>query len=329
MNLKKITLRPALLLAALLYCLPAEAARPEPANALLVVPSGQVVFNPKFQEFMDARGARLLEFFQPNVFIGYIPQGIEKDLERTFGAQVYRGKIDDWSSFARYGERAVLGVNSWNKRFVEAPPEAPLVVSSRVQKAGKKGDSFLFTWNQVMKAASYRLQISSSPDFSYPLLDTLVARNSYRLVPAFWRDGVYYWRVAGLMRLNSGETRDGAFSKPAPFAVSNGARPRGARLGKPPVPPRAAVKDRPLSWASPVAFKYYRLQISDAADFSSPLVDVFTDTCTYRLYGLGFSPMTPYYMRVMGSDGVSAGDWSGPSEFTLEPLESEEAGKNR
>lgn len=329
MDLKRLLVSPAALLAALLYCVPAFAAKPEPANALLVVPSGQVVFNPRFQEFMDANGARLLEFFQPNVFIGYIPGGIEKDLEATFGARVYRGKIDDWSSFAKYGDRAVLGVNSWNKRFVEDPPEAPLVVSSKVQKTGSKGDSFLFTWNQVMKASSYRIQISSSQNFSSPLLDSLVARNSYRLVPAFWRDGVYYWRVSGLLRLNTGEIRDGVFSKPTPFAVSNGPRPGGARLGKPPVAPRAAVKDRPLSWASPVAFKYYRLQISEAPDLSDPLVDVFTDTCTYKLYGLGFSPMTPYYMRVMGSDGVSAGDWSGVSEFTLEPLETEEAGRNR
>lgn len=329
MNMKTLSLCQAALLAVFFCCAPAAAARPEPANALLVVPSGQVVFNPKFQEFMDANGARLLEFFQPNVFIGYIPNGIERDLESAFGAQVYRGKIDDWSAFAKYGDRAVLGVNSWNKRFVEDPPEAPLVVSSKVQKAGKKGDSFLFLWNQVMKASSYRIQISSSPDFSNLLVESLVARNSYRLVPAFWRDGVYYWRVAGILRLNTGETRDGAFSKPTPFAVSIGARAGAARLAKPPVAPRAAVKDRPLSWASPVAFKYYRVQISDASDFSSPLVDAFTDTCTYRLYGLGFSPMTPYYLRVMGSDGVAVGDWSGTSEFMLEPLATEEAGKNR
>jgi len=328
MNLRKLLLCP-VALAAFLYCAPVFAAKPEPANALLVVPSGQVVFNPRFQEFMDAKGARLMEFFQPNVFIGYIPMGIEKDLQTAFGAEIYRGKVDDWSSFARYGDRAVLGVNSWNKRFVEDPPEAPLVISSRVQKSGSKGDSVIFSWNQVMKATSYRLQISSSADFAFPQLDTMVAKNVYRLVPAFWRDGIYYWRAAGQMRLNNGDIREGAFSKPTPFAVSNGAPRGGARLGKPAVPVRTAVKYHPLSWPSPVAFKYYRLQISDAQDFSSPLVDVFTDTCSYRLSGLGLSPMTPYYMRVMGSDGVSAGDWSGLSEFTLEPLESEEAGRYR
>jgi hypothetical protein len=328
MNLKRTVLAAATL-AALLPCLPVRAARPEPANALLVVPSGQVVFNPKFQEFMDAKGARLLEFFQPNVFIGYIPKGMEGELESAFGAQVYREKVDDWSSFAKYGERAVLGVNTWNKRFVDDPPAAPLVISSKVQKAGRKGDSFLFSWNEVMKASAYRLQISSSQEFSSVLLDTLVARNSYRFVPALWTDGVYYWRVAGLLRLNTGETRDGAFSKATPFAVSGRMLNRGARLPSPPVPKIASLKYKPLSWASPVAFKYYRLQISDQPDLSAPLVDVFTDTCSYRLYGLNFSPMTPYYMRVRGSDGAAAGDWSTVSQFTLEPLESEEAGRNR
>lgn len=321
-------LLPAAALAALL-CAPAAAARPEPANALLVVPSGQVVFNPRFQEYMDANGARLLEYFQPNVFIGYIPKGIEGELERAFGAKVHREKIDDWSAFAKFGERAVLGVNTWNKRFVDDPPEAPLVISSKVQKAGRKGDSFLFTWNNVMKANSYRIQISSTQDFSRVLVESQVARPVYRLVPAFWADGVYYWRAAGVLRLNTGEQREGAFSKPTPFAVSNGPRRGGAALPKPPVPERTAVKYKPLSWASRLAFKYYRLQISDQPDFSSPLVDVFTDTCTYKLYGLDFSPMTPYYLRVKGSDGISVGDWSKSSEFTLEPLESEEAGRNR
>jgi len=308
------------LLAAVFFAAPA-AGRDEPANALLVVPSGNTAYDNKFQDFMDKHGAKLLEYYQPNVFVGYIPQALDSDLGTLFNAQVYRGKVEDWSSFARYGDRAVYAVNNWNKRFVEDPPEAPLVVSSMVQRAGKKGDSLNFTWNAVMKATSYRLEISSCQDFSEPQLDTVLAGNSYRLVPAFWADGVYYWRVAGLLRLNTGQLREGAFSAVYTFAVSNSGAAAAAKLQAPPLPPKTTVKGRPLSWASPVAFKYYRLQIADSNDFTAPLVDVFTDTCTYRLSGLGLNIWTPYFMRVKGSDGAAAGDWSEVSALMLEPAE--------
>jgi len=316
--LKKIVyLCTAAALAAALACTPALAADEALANALLVVPS-ETVFNKKFQDFLDKNGAKLLHSHPPSVFIGHIPQELDRQLKEKFGAQVYRERVDDEDSFARYGENAVFAVNAWNKRFVEDPPEAPLVVSTRVQKAGRKGDALKLAWNDVMKATGYRLQISAEDTFEKVLLDTVVARNSYRLVPAFWTDGVYYWRVAGILTLNTGEAREGAFSEPYSFAVSKPSRAPGAKLAAPPMANKTRVKGKPLSWASPVAFKYYRLQLSDKPDFTAPLLDVFTDTCTFKLSGLPVQRNTPYYMRVMGSDGAAAGDWSAVSEVVVE-----------
>ena len=127
------------LFAFLVFLSPARAADESPANALLVVPSERTVFDRKFQDFLEKNGAKLLHSHPPSVFIGYIPRELDKQLAEKFGAIVYRDKVDDWSSFARYGENAVFAVNAWNKRFVEDPPEAPLVVSSKVQQVGRKG----------------------------------------------------------------------------------------------------------------------------------------------------------------------------------------------
>lgn len=316
-------------LTVLFFCRGAAAQDGKQVNALLVIPSAQTAFDGKFQSFLDKKGAKLLQSYPPSVFVGYIPRALDAELAEKYGARVYRDRVEDWSSFARYGEKAVFAVNAWNKRFVEDPPEAPLVVSSRVRRAGKKGDTLDLTWNAVMKAVSYRLQIGPDPEFTAPQLDTMLARNSYRVVPSFWKDGVYYWRVAGRLRLNSGELRDGPFSEAYSFAVSNPARPRGAKLPAPPLPGRIGVTDRPLSWASAVAFKYYRLQISESGDFGAPLLDVFTDTCSYKLAGLGLLPQTPYYMRVMGSDGAASGGWSGISELSLEPQRRVTDSRNR
>ena len=301
------------------FCAPARAADGSRANALLVVPSDRTAFDKKFQNFLVANGAKLLHSHPPSVFIGYIPRELDKELKDKFGALVYRDRVDDWSSFARYGESAVFAVNAWNKRFVEDPPEAPLVVSTKVQRAGSKGDALRLTWNEVMKANAYRLQISPEQDFGVVILDTVLARNDYRLVPAFWKDGVYYWRVAGILTLNTGETKEGVFSGTYSFAVSKPARAPGPKLGAPPLPAKSRFKGRPLSWASPVAFKYYRMQLSESADFETPVLDVFTDTCTYKLSGLPIKRNTPYYMRVMGSDGAIPGEWSGVSEVVIEP----------
>lgn len=315
---KQLTAVTAALFALFVFLSQARAAEESPANALLVVPSERTVYDRKFQDFLEKNGAKLLHSHPPSVFVGFIPRELDKQLSEKFGALVYRDKVDDWSSFARYGENAVFAVNAWNKRFVEDPPEAPLVVSSKVQQVGRKGDALKLTWNEVMKATAYRLQVSADEAFDSIGLETVVARNSYSLVPAFWKDGVYYWRVAGIMTLNTGETKEGAFSDVYSFAISKPSRAAGPKLAPPPVQAKSRVKGKPLSWASPVSFKYYHLQLSETADFEAPLLDVFTDTCTYKLSGLPVKRDTPYYMRVMGSDGAAAGSWSEVGEVIVE-----------
>lgn len=296
---------------------PAPAAE-QPVNALLLVPSSSMAFDAKFQDFLNKSGARLLQSYPPSVFIGYIPGSLDKELAKTYGATVYRTKVDDWSSFARYGEKAVLAVNTWNKRFVDDPPVAPLIVSSRVRRAGRKSAGINLTWNEMMKAVSYRLQISPDEEFSSVQLDTLLNRNSYRIFPAFWEEGVYYWRVSGLMALNNGETKESEFSRPDSFAVSRPPRPpSSARPDAPALPPEAKFAGPAIRWES--TGKYYRLQLSLTEDFSAPLADVFTDTCSYKVAGLPVTAGVDYYMRVLPSDGWVSGPWSPASMITMEP----------
>ncbi len=289
----------------------------QPANALLVVPS-ETAFNKGFQDFLDKNGAKLLHSYPPSVFIGFIPQTLDERLRSRFGAEVYRERVDDWASFAAYGENAVFAVNTWNKRFVEDPPEAPLVVSARVQKAGRKGAGIKLVWNDVMKATSYRLQISRDPEFSSVELETMVARNRYDVQPFFLPDGVYYWRVAGVMTLNTGAVSEGPFSEAYSFAVSSPARAKGPAFAAPAIERKIRIKGRPLSWPNASGARFYRMQLSDKPDFASPLLDVFTDTCAYKTSGLPIEKGRTYYMRVMGSDGSSAGGWSETSEVVIE-----------
>ncbi len=299
-------------------CSRAGAVDDKQVNAMLVLPSGQTAFNGKFQDFLDKKGAKLLHSYPPSVFVGYIPAALDAELGEMYGALVYRDRVEDWSSFARYGESAVFAVNAWNKRFVEDPPEAPLVVSSMVQRSGRKGEALSLTWNEVIKAASYHLQISSDEAFSAFSLDTVLPRNNYRLFPAFWKDGVYYWRVAGILTLNNGAAKEGPFSEANSFAVSKPARSAGPKPAAQALPAKAGFPTEKITWY-PGAARYYRLQISKTTDFDSPLADVFTDTCTYKAAELPVKAGKAYYMRVMGADTFGPGDWSNISEVTIEP----------
>lgn len=297
-------------LAAALFCQPSRAAD-IPANALLVVPS-ETAFDRKFQDFLDKRGAKLLESHPPSVFVGHIPQELDKELQERFGARVYRERVDDWATFARYGEKAVFAVNAWNKRFVDDPPEAPLVVSAKVQRSGRRGGLTL-AWNEVMKAGAYRLQIARAADFKSVQLETLLSASRFTLYPFFLEDGVYYWRVAPVVSLNTGGTSELSFSETYTFAVSN---PRAAPAGKRPAAPpqkNARLSKGALHWQDSPGDKYFRLQLSNTRDFDTPLADVFTDTCSYKLSGLPLDPAGTYYLRVMASDGRVSGDWSVPA----------------
>lgn len=320
--IKRIPLLFAAALAALSFLSSPSPAAEAPANALLVVPS-ETAFDRKFQDYLEKKGAKLLESHPPSVFVGHIPQDMDKELEEKYGAKVYREKVDDWASFARYGENAVFAVNAWNKRFVEDPPVAPLVVSSGVQKAGRRG--LRLTWNDVMKAASYRLQISRGEDFSQIFLETGIGDNQYLVYPSLLEDGIYYWRVAPVVLLNTGEYLEMPYSSVYNFAVSNRAGAAEAAPSKAPAQAKAPLNKGTVAWQHAPGDRYFRLQLANTADFEAPLADVFTDTCAYRLSGLPVTVAPGQYLRFMGSDGRRAGDWSAPIEL----VPGEKAGRKR
>jgi len=293
----------------------------EAVNALLLLSSADTAFDKKFQDYLNKNGARLLDSYPPSVFIGYIPQGMDRKLGDVYGVTVYRDKVTDLAAFAVHGDKAVMAVNVWNKRFQEDPPEAPMVVSTKVRRAGKNGDGIELCWNEVIKAVSYRLQISPAEDFVRVPFDIILSgRACYTLFPAFWDDGVYHWRVAGIQVLNTGYNKEGTFSRPDSFAVS---KPAGKGAASKPMaqtmPEEAKLSSGELRW-TPGGYPYYRLQVSETPDFKLPLADVFTDTCTYNAAALPIKAGGEYFVRVMASDGSVSSNWSDIAKITYEPV---------
>jgi hypothetical protein len=301
-----------------LAALPAFAAEDGAVNALLLLKNDRTAFDRRFQDFLNKGGARLTDAHPPYVFTGHIPERLDAELGQKYGAKVYRGKIEDLSAFALYGEKAVMAANIWNKRLLADPASAPLVISTKARKAGRDGEGIELSWNEVMKASSYRLQISPDPEFGRVPFEVPVQGNSYVLYPAFWPDGVHYWRVAGRMKLNTAEERDSPFSKPDSFAVSKPPRKPDAEAPRPPaLPAEARFTGRDIRWDA--GHPFYRVQLAYSGDFSAPVADVFTDTNSYRAALLPLEAGSEYFMRVMASDGYSASAWSAPSSFIYAP----------
>lgn len=304
----------AVLLAAALNGAPARAAEESLANALMLMPSEKTAFDTRFQDFLNRNGARFTESFPPSAFIGHVPEALDAELEKRYGVRVYRDKVDDMAEFFKCGATAVLAGNAWNKRYQEDPPQAPTVISQKVNQAGEV--KLILRWNEIMKAVAYRLQISRHRTFDSIALETVLAGNSFDLYTPFWVDGVYYWRVAGLLALNNGLMRENAFSEPFSFSFSRPASRAGTAA--PALPASARFKRPAISWPRHPAFKYYRLQLSAERSFGAPLVDVFTATETFKVAGLPLERETTYFMRLMGADKAGAGAWSGISEFLIE-----------
>ena len=108
-----------ILLAGLAPSLPgcALAADDSEMNALMIVDSDSAAFNKDFQKYLADNGARIINAYPPHAFMGYVPAALDAALAKDYRTAVYRGKIEDMSVVAKYGENAFFAINVWNKHF--------------------------------------------------------------------------------------------------------------------------------------------------------------------------------------------------------------------
>ncbi len=275
------------------------------SEALLIVKKSEKAYSKDFSSFLERNSVRITQAWPPSAYFAYLPPEKDKILIQA-GILVYRGKIDDWTSLGDYGEKAVLAANLWNKRFVQDPPKAPLAVSLSVKKVRK--DIQALEWNEVMKACGYKLQVSRDKDFSGVYFETLLSANSYIVLPAFWPDGVYYWRVAALLCLNSGENRESSFSDISSFAsafISKNVKTYKRKKLK------LDFSGGVLNFQSE-KFPFYRVKIFEKD--KTPLIDVVIDTNTYDTSDL-LEKGKKYLVEIEAGDGFYKNTVYGPEEI--------------
>ncbi|MBN1429887.1 MAG: hypothetical protein JXB07_16075, partial [Anaerolineae bacterium] len=153
-----------------------------------------------------------------------------------------------------------------------------------------------FDWEDVPGATHYRIQIADNPDFSSPAADSQPTNSIYtpsNTLP----NGTYYWHV----RANDGMGNWGEYSEVWTFTV-NGALPAAPTLLTPPNGSTTSDLTPTFDWEDVPGSAYYRIQVDDNIDFSSPAADSQPTNSTYT--PSNSLPNGTYYWHVRANDGM-------------------------
>ncbi|MFU8861248.1 MAG: fibronectin type III domain-containing protein [Cyclonatronaceae bacterium] len=163
-------------------------------------------------------------------------------------------------------------------------------------------------WHRAGRAATYRFQLSRTPDFRNLVYDeTGISDTTYAV---FFLDHLtpYYWRVRAS---NTGGYSD--WSEPRKFTTIINVP------GKPAIlTPRQDDIHIPVrltaNWTKPERASSYRIQVSRTGDFRFPVVgrNAITDTIT-SVNGLDHNET--FYLRVRAVNIGGEGEWSDPVSF--------------
>ncbi len=171
----------------------------------------------------------------------------------------------------------------------------------------------ILSWNTVMGASTYRIQVSASQNFSTCAADTSIAALNVTLQSCLQCATTYYWRVdANAAGLTSQWSGVWSFTTMAPPAPPQLASPANGSTDQ-------SLTDT-LCWAASANAVRYQVELSNSASFSSTIINDSTVTSTSRITG-ALSANTTYYWRVQAVNSVGSSGWSSAWSFTtLSPV---------
>ncbi len=183
-------------------------------------------------------------------------------------------------------------------------PAAGLAVNTRTPK---------LEWNRVDFGTVYQIQISKTSTFQTKVKDFTGTELNY-ISDTNLADGLYYWRVRAF-NLNIAPS---PWSTVRSFKVDT-IPPSTPRLNTPANGKFTPDTTPTFSTYAAAGAKYYRFQVSESSDFTTPLIDQTKTGYTFTVpAGQALAYQEGYYWRAKAIDAAAnESGWSAPRNFNV------------
>jgi len=192
----------------------------------------------------------------------------------------------------------------------KAPPNFEMI--SPANAAIGVPDSPVLTWASSFDAKSYRVQISSDPQFSTLVSDQSgLTTTSFSPTVTLAPGAVFFWRVTA-------DTPSGPVpADDAPFTFTTIAPVPGDFTLVAPEEGAIGVSTRPtFEWTSSLGAGSYRLQVATDSGFANPVIDQSGLVTTSTTLTTGLNPATMYFWKVQAESDSIVTAGGAPRSFT-------------
>ncbi len=217
--------------------------------------------------------------------------------------------------FWRVSAANVGGEGPWSAVFnfttTIGPPAAPLLLSPPNNSTGNSRTPIL-DWNNSPGATSYRVQVSTDPNFTTTLINQVTGSTSqYQVVTALAYNTTYYWRVNAT---NAGGNSPWSTTWQFTTLITPPLEP----VLLLPVNNATGVSLTPfMDWTDVAGTTTYRLQIATNSTFTNIVYNnALIATSEFTVPSGYLIGSTQYYWRVAAINSGGQGNYSSPFTFT-------------
>ncbi|HEX6983551.1 MAG TPA: SusE domain-containing protein [Balneolaceae bacterium] len=161
------------------------------------------------------------------------------------------------------------------------------------ENGSKESTSLTFEWSKVDQATSYQIQLSTTEDFSSPIVDGTADSTSFK-VTALPGDTTVFWKVRPLL-----QNEEGPWSETSMFntaAEAENSEPVTTSLQSPKDGATKVPTNAKLQWTTVATASAYNLQLATDQNFSSIVVEEEVQEAAFQTTEV--STQTTYYWRV-------------------------------
>jgi hypothetical protein len=203
----------------------------------------------------------------------------------------------------------LISLGTWDFSGSDTKPDTNLSVPELISPsdgAESFNKNITLSWTGAQNALNYELMVGNSPSFGNPIKEVVVNGSSYSI---YLNDGLYYWKVMAIgERSVSNWTPIKSFEIRTALGVSELRSPSNNGIVTSP--------NQTYKWTEVTQASFYRLQVDDNDDFSSPSIDILVNGTVYPC-AYHYANGRTYHWRIMALNQSIDSAWTVPSSFSV------------